>query len=238
MGNRYSSTMSTDGAIDPSPFPEDGSGPRVPARRPWKPALPLSQEELDYYAALPFGARTYNPWHCMFNLHADDGIGYYSGLGRRQCETVLADPTRSRYCMEHAALMGVDYYSPSELSEAADSEAATNLTRLVPKAIRTIEEVLDDDEAPPGIRAKTASDVLDRTGYAKGVDVRVDARVATVDITSILSDRLNALRDAQLAAAGATAEPPVVAETTVAGAVVPEEATVIVDPDDDPGVAR
>jgi hypothetical protein len=237
--------MSTDGAMEPSPFDEDDEY-RAPLRRPWKPALPLSQDELDRYAQLPFGARTFNPWHCMFNLHAEDGIGYYSGLGKRQCETVLADPTKSRYCMEHSALMGVDYYSPSELSEAADSEAATNLTRLVPKAIRTIEEVMDDEDAPPGIRAKTASDVLDRTGYAKGVDVRVDARVATVDITSLLSERLDALRDAQLAAAaaaaslaGATDDDSPVDETPAPGPVVTGAIVSTLDGNDDgaPGAA-
>jgi hypothetical protein len=230
--------MSTSAELEPSPF-DDDDGPRVPYTKPWGPSMPLTQEELDAYLQTPWQTRTYNPWHCMWNNAAEDGIGYYSGLGRRQCETVLADPTKSRYCLEHARLMGVDYYAPSELSEAADSEAATNLTRLVPKAIRVIEDVMDDEDAPPGIRAKAASDVLDRTGYAKGVDVRVDARVATVDITAILSDRLNALRDAQLAAAGPAPVAEVAAETTVAGTVIPEEATVIVTPDerDDPGAA-
>lgn len=235
--------------LEPSPFDDDDDdGPRTTSRRPWSPAEPMRQEELDYYAQLSYELRTFNPWHCMWNHSAEDGIGYYSGLGKRQCETVLADPTKSRYCLEHAGQMGVDYYSPAELSETADKEAATNLTRLVPKAIRTIEEVMDDGEAPAGIRAKAASDVLDRTGYAKGVDVRVDARVATVDITSILTDRLNALRDAQLAAAGPTVEveaTEAVDETpapeTVTGTVVAGEATVTVEPDDHtdaPGAAR
>lgn len=230
----------SDGALEPSPFDDDDpTSYRAPSRRPWAPAEPMRQDELDYYARLSYELRTFNPWHCMWNHSSEDGIGYYSGLGKRQCETVLADPTKSRYCLQHATELGVDYYSPSELSEAADSEAATNLTRLVPKAIRTIEEVMDDEDAPAGIRAKAASDVLDRTGYAKGVDVRVDARVATVDITSILTDRLDALRDAQLAAAAATAVVETAAEMTVAGAVVPEKATVIVASDerDTPGAA-
>ena len=232
--------MSSSAELEPSPF-DDDDGYRAPARRPWAAAMPLSQEELESYAALPFAARTFNPWHCMWNNNAEDGIGYYSGLGKRQCETVLADPTKSRYCLEHAGAMGVDYYAPGELSETADKEAATNLTRLVPKAIRTIEDVLDDEDAPPGIRAKAASDVLDRTGYAKGVDVRVDARIATVDITSILTDRLNALRDAQLAAAGPPAAPTAdesVDETPAAEAVVVGEATVTLDGNDDTGAAR
>jgi len=236
--------MSSSAELEPSPFDddEDGTGYRAPSRRPWAPAEPMKADELEYYAALSYELRTFNPWHCMWNHSSEDGIGYYSGLGKRQCETVLADPTKSRYCLEHAGQLGVDYYSPSELSETADKEAATNLTRLVPKAIRTIEEVLDDEDAPPGIRAKAASDVLDRTGYAKGVDVRVDARVATVDITAILSDRLNALRDAQLsrAAADGAAAATVTGEAvdeTPAGPVVIGEATVTVDGNDDPGAA-
>jgi len=187
--------MSTDGAMEPSPFDDAEPGAYTSAPRPWEAALPLTPEELDRYQTLPFVARTYNPWHCMWNMNAEDGIGYFSGIKKRQCETVLADPTKSRYCMEHAQAMGVDFYAPGELSEAADKEAATNLTRLVPKAIKVLETVMDDEDAPPGIRAKSADSILDRTGYAKGVDVRVDARIATVDITSIISERLDALRD-------------------------------------------
>jgi len=217
--------MSTDGAMEPSPFDDDDPGRFTGAPRPWEPALPLTQDELDRYTTLPFVARTYNPWHCMWNNAAEDGIGYFSGIKKRQCETVLADPTRARYCMEHAQAMGVDFYAPGELSEAADKEAATNLTRLVPKAIKVLETVMDDPDAPPGIRAKSADSILDRTGYAKGVDVRVDARIATVDITSILSDRLDALRDAQLKKAADLAE--ALADETAAPpgatAVVPGE---------------
>jgi hypothetical protein len=226
--------VSTDAAWEPSPFPEDDDTTRAPARRPWKPATPMTQEELDRYTLLTFEFRTFNPWHCMYNLAAEDGIGYYSGLGKRQCETVLADPTRSRYCLAHATELGVDFYAPPELSEAADKEAATNLTRLVPKAIRTLEQVMDDEDAPPGIRAKSASDILDRTGYAKGVDVRIDARVATVDITAVLADRLDALRDAQLKKAKDLAD---LAEAEAATAVVSGEivGTVETDGHHEPG---
>ena len=227
LGNRYCSTMSSDGALEPSPFDEDDGyrapGPATVGSR----RFPLTQEELDRYTAAARSRRGRTTRGTACGTHnAEDGIGYYSGVGKRQCETVLADPTKSRYCLEHATAMGVDYYAPGELSEAADKEAATNLTRLVPKAIRTIwRTVMDDEDAPPGIRAKAASDVLDRTGYAKGVDVRVDARVATVDITSMLSDRLNALRDAQLARARPRAARllPKLAETPAETAVVPGE---------------
>jgi hypothetical protein len=182
--------------LEESPFDPDDETPGAVARRPWLPAKPLSQAELDYYAGLPFEIRTFNPWACMWNRMAEDGIGYYSGLGRDQCDVLLADPTKSRYCLSHANKMGVDYYAPVEMSEAVAKETAVNLTRLVPKATRVLELVMDDEDAPHGVRAKAAAEILDRTGYVRGVDVRVDAQIATVNVTEIISDRLNALRDA------------------------------------------
>jgi hypothetical protein len=187
--------------LESSPFDEDDEEPGVIARRPWLPAKPLTQPELDYYANLPWEIRTFNPWACMWNKNAEDGIGWFSGMGRKQCETILADPTKSRYCLDHARQMGVDYYSPSERTEAVDRETAANLTRLVPKAVATLEEVMDDLDAPHGVRAKAADSVLDRTGFAKGVDIRVDAQVSAIDITGLIQDRLDALRDAHMARA-------------------------------------
>jgi len=192
--------------MEPSPFDDDDDTPGRSAPTPWLPAKPLTQEDLDYYAKLSWEFRTFNPWACMFNKMAEDGIGYYSGAKRIQCDVLLADPTKSRYCLEHAKKMGVDYYAPAELAEAVDKETATNLTRLVPKAVRMLELVMDDEDAPQGIRAKAAADVLDRTGYAKGIDVRIDAQIAMVDTTAIINDRLNALRDAHKAREAAEAE--------------------------------
>jgi hypothetical protein len=192
--------------MEPSPFPESDGTTSAGAPRPWLPARPLTQADLDYYQGLPFEVRTFNPWACMFNRNSEDGIGYYSGAKRIQCEVLLADPTKSRYCLDHAKQMGVDYYAPPELAEAVAKETATNLTRLVPKATRVLEEVMADEDAPQGVRAKAAAEILDRTGYVRGVDVRVDAQIATVDITAVISDRLNALRDAHEATAAAMAK--------------------------------
>jgi hypothetical protein len=101
----------------------------------------------------------------------------------------------------------VDYYAPPELAAAVAAETSANLTRLVPKATKVLETVMDDEDAPAGVRAKAADSVLDRTGYTKGIDVQVDARVATVDVTGIIKDRLNSLRDAHLAATGLVTVP-------------------------------
>jgi hypothetical protein len=95
-----------------------------------------------------------------------------------------------------------------------------------------LEEVMDDEDAPQGVRAKAASEILDRTGYVRGVDVRVDAQIATVDITAVISDRLNALRDAHhdtvAALAKAEAAAKAEAEAEAAAAV---DAEIVVDPE-------
>ncbi len=149
--------------MEPSPFPEDDGTTSAGAPRPWLPAKPLSQGELDYYQGLPWELRTFNPWACMFNRNSEDGIGYYSGAKRIQCEVLLADPTKSRYCLDHAKQMGVDFYAPPELAEAVAKETATNLTRLVPKATRVLEIVMDDDQSGVG-------DPLEEAGVDIGGD--------------------------------------------------------------------
>lgn len=219
--------------VEPPPFdPDAPARPRRPG--PNEPAVPFSVDDLDEIARRPPHLRTTNPWLCAFNLNAEDGIGHYSGMGYRQCAVKVADPTRSRYCLEHARRLGVDFYSPAETSEATDAETAGNLTRLVPKAVSTLETVMDDIDAPQGVRAKAADSVLDRTGYAKGIDVRMDARVAVVDVTSIIADRLDSLRDAQLAAQkpGDTASVTAIDGDRISGnARAP-------DPQPDPGAAE
>jgi hypothetical protein len=208
--------MSLPGMMEPSPFdPDDPPHPRRP--RTGEPAGPLTQADLDWIMQRPIELRTTNPWLCMWNTATEDGIGHFSGHATVQCSVRIADPTKSRYCLEHARKLGVDYYSPAELSEATDREVAGSLTRLVPKAVKTLEDTMDDPDAPPGIRAKAADSVLDRTGYAKGVDVRVDARVAVVDVTGILQERLDSLKAAQLRrAAGPDGAEDVTDETATA----------------------
>jgi hypothetical protein len=195
------------GMMEPSPFdPDDPDEPRARRYRPWEPAQPMTVRDLEIWIAMTPDARVHDAYRCMYNLTAEDGIGHMSGSWV-QCSTRIADPTKSRYCMTHAEKLGVDYWSPPEWSEAIAKETNANLTRLVPKAVRTLEAVMDDAEAPPGIRAKAADSVLDRTGYAKGVDVKVDAQVAVVDITGVIKERLTALREAQLKETAAPSAP-------------------------------
>jgi hypothetical protein len=195
------STVSTDdGLLDPSPFDPDALPRGRRSRRTGEPELPLTQEDLDRLMAKPYWDRMINPWLCMWNLRADDGIGDYQGVGWRQCPVKVSDPTKCRYCLEHARKLGVDYYGPTETAEATARETAGNLTRLVPKAVATAEKVMDDEDAPAGIRLKAAAEVLDRTGYARGVDVRIEGQVNVIDVTAIINSRLDALRDAAIRA--------------------------------------
>lgn len=218
--------------MEPSPFDPDADPPDLGSRRGkgWEASLPMNVAELETWLSMPAEARVYDAWRCMYNLMADDGIGYGSGTWV-QCKHRIADPTKSRYCLEHAEQMGQEYFSPGEHSELTAKEVSSNLTRLVPKAVHTLETVMDDGDAPAGVRAKAADSVLDRTGYAKGVDVRVDAQVAVVDITGIIKDRLEALRESM------TIPVETAGEATVTGEVV---GTLGVDgshPDTDDGPA-
>jgi hypothetical protein len=88
--------MTSDPMLEPPPFSDDDE-PGAVVRRPWLPSKPLTQAELDHYVSLPWEVRSFNPYRCMWNRNSEDGIGYYSGATRIQCDTVLADPTRSRY---------------------------------------------------------------------------------------------------------------------------------------------
>lgn len=221
--------------IEPPPFAPGDGGAHPRRRRSGEPYRPLSQEDLDFITARPLELRSTNPWQCMYNLSAEDGVGDFSGRKMVQCSVRLADPTKSRYCIEHSRELGLEVYTPQELSEATDREVAGSLTRLVPKAVRTLEQVMDDEDAPAGIRSKAADSVLDRTGYAKGLDVRVEARVVAIDTRAILQERLDSLKDAQLKVAEEAAADPVVDETPAAlpgPTVVPG---VIMDRDDGNG---
>jgi len=211
-----------EGLLEPSPFDPDAV-PKRRRRRSGEPELPMTAEELDRIMAKPVWDRIVNPWLCMWNMRAEDGIGDYEGTGWRQCQVKVSDPTKCRYCMEHARSLGVDFYSHGETAEATARETSGNLTRLVPKAVGTLENVMDDKDAPAGIRAKAAADVLDRTGYARGVDVRVDAQVNVIDVTAIIEERLAALRAAKMRHPAGSAMPPVTDAEDIVDAVVVDE---------------
>lgn len=78
-------------------------------------------------------------------------------------------------------------------------EAAKQIRQLAPKAIRLIEEVMDDDEAPISVRLRAAQDALDRAGFA--AVKKVDMRNTSVSLTK---DDLESLKQAALERAQAS----------------------------------
>jgi len=128
-----------------------------------------------------------DPHRCAFN-EAPRHAGVYL-----QCRTVVADPREIRYCMEHAAKLNYPL-TPDQIEKYTGDETRIKLKGLSSKAVTQLEKVMDDPDAPAGVRAKAATDVLDRTGFhAKaGLDVQVEAVV--VDLGQVIRDRLEAKR--------------------------------------------
>jgi hypothetical protein len=125
----------------------------------------------------------------------DDSRGRRSVPGLK-CRTVIPDPRELRYCIEHARKL--DYpLTPEQLERYTADEARIKLKGLSSKAVTQLERTMDDPDAPAGVRAKAATDVLDRTGFhAKaGLDVQVEAVV--IDMAEIIRGRL-AAKKAQL----------------------------------------
>lgn len=167
-----------------------------------EPYRPLTPEELAIVLDHPPKLRGYDPYRCMFDSMAEDstkrGAKRYDGGLRAnyinpttQCRTKVADPTRSRYCREHARQMGVDYYDPATETELSVIEGEQSLYAHVGASIATMLEVMQDPDTPAGVRAKTAEAILDRTGFVRGV--KVQAEVKTDD--SALADEIRARLD-------------------------------------------
>jgi hypothetical protein len=225
----------TSAPIEPSPF-DDMDGDELPARPPRRlptdPFLPLSPEELDRITKIEPSHRLLDPWRCVYNIADPEGkmSGWSESGARRassirQCPTRLADPTKSRYCISHAMELGVASYSPDEATAVIMAESTANLYRLVPKAVKTLETVMEDEEAPHGVRAKAADSILDRTGYNKGVDLHVETTLNVEDPLDKLRTKLTELREAQEDAARSLMG-------DIHDAVIVEEAVTIEAPSD------
>ena len=148
---------------------------------------PMTEEEYATATERLPHVRSMDPHRCVYNeAPRSSGVNF-------QCRTVIPDPRRLRYCVQHATELGYPL-DPEDIAELANEETRLNLSRLVPKAVSTLETVMDDGDAPAGVRAKTATDVLDRTGYRAGVDLTVQVEATVVDATAIIRDRLAALK--------------------------------------------
>ena len=188
--------------LPPSPFAEKPPMPKDKVSG--EPYRPLTAEELAIVLDHPPELRGYDPYRCMFDWMAEDhtkrGANRYDG-GRRQnyinpsgqCLTKVADPTRSRYCREHARQMGVDYYDPSTETELSVIEGEQSLYSHVGASIATMLEVMQDPDTPAGVRAKTAEAILDRTGFVRGVKVQAEVKVEDSGIADQIRERLEKL---------------------------------------------
>ncbi len=185
--------------LPPSPFDEP---PPLPNDKTvGRPYEPLTADELDAVLSLGPVLRPYDPWRCMYDRMArspssrrpDGGLSATGIDPQFQCPTKVADPTRSRYCREHARAMGVDYYDPQTETELQVIEGEQSLYSHVGASIATMLEVMQDPDTPAGVRAKTAEAILDRTGFTKGV--RIEANVKTDDsgIAEEIRNRLEKL---------------------------------------------
>ena len=171
---------------------------------PGNPYEPLSAERLTYLSSQPPALRELDPWRCAWNIrdfNPTAGRNERFEMGglergtttRDQCQTELADPTRSRYCREHARKMGVDYYDPATESELSVVEGQQRLVSNVSTSISTLLEVMQDPDTPAGVRAKAAESILDRTGFVKGFKVEADVRVDDSSLTKTIHERLDKL---------------------------------------------
>jgi len=148
------------------------------------------------------GSQLPDPHRCV----ADDAPRGIRGGGYFQCRTVIPNPRELRYCMVHAKKINYPL-TPEQLETFTKEEARIKLQGLSSRAVATLEKVMDDLDAPAGVRAKAATDVLDRTGFhAKaGLDVQVEAVV--IDMAAIIRERLEAKRT-QLQAHVVVEQPP------------------------------
>lgn len=185
--------------LPPSPFEEMTPAPALKdAGRPYEP---LTAEELEAVASLGPVLRPYDPWRCMYDRMArspvsrrhDGGLASTGIDPGHQCRTKLADPTRSRYCREHARQMGVDYYDPQTETELNVLEGHNMLYDSVGASIATMLEVMKDPDTPAGVRAKTAEAILDRTGFVRGFKLEASVKVDDSAIAEEIRERLDRL---------------------------------------------
>jgi hypothetical protein len=169
---------------------------------------PMTQEE--YETAMARVARrapgTPDPHRCMYNT---------SPRGVRmllQCEVVIPDPRKLRYCMKHAMKLGYPV-APEDREAWTREEARIRLQGLSSRAVAALADVMEDEDAPAGVRAKAAESVLDRTGFHAKQDLSLRVEATVVDLTAIIRERLDAKRE-RLSGAGRVVEGEIVTDVT------------------------
>ena len=141
-----------------------------------------------------------NPHRCVFN-EAPKHSGVY-----HQCTTLVPDPRELRYCMEHAKKIGYPL-TPEQLERCTDAETKIRIKSLSSKAVAQIERVMDDIDAPAGVRLRASETLLNRSGHHEKASLEMNVEATIVDLSQIIRDRLSAKR-AQLTASQITQETP------------------------------
>lgn len=131
-----------------------------------------------------------------FALPSLGGAGTPSSGDDLICSAMATGKTRTRckewalpgfdHCVEHLPREEID---PSELADQTRLHTALKLLRLVPRAVTTLEQVMDDADAPAGVRAKAAESLLDRAGYRTGIDIHISGEVE-VNPSDLIAERL------------------------------------------------
>lgn len=191
--------------FEPAPELPDHLKMEIDDKVPGKPWRPLTPEELAALEMREPHERMYDPWRCMYDEHSYDvsrrGSAFDGGLPhkgiseRGQCKVTIADPTKSRYCRDHARELGVDFYDPQTETEMSVTEGSNSLYSSVGVSIATLLEVMRDPNTPAGVRAKTAEAILDRTGFVKGVKIQAEVKVEDSDLAKEINNRLERLAE-------------------------------------------
>jgi hypothetical protein len=135
------------------------------------------------------------------------------GSRTRKCTVVLETGACPEYiayvdswtgdglCIRHARAIN-DLPDMIAKREATVEMAMMTLANMTSEAVSVIGQIMSDEDVPPGIRLKAATEVLDRTGLVKTTEVRVGMIADTgrdmpgTTASAEVRDRLNRLASA------------------------------------------
>lgn len=116
-----------------------------------------------------------------------------------QCH--LAALEDSLFCARHHVIVSKAAPTRDVLRyrEQLLDNAKLELLRMSPKALTTVEQVMDNEAAPAQVRLKAATEVLDRIGVRGGMEIDVSAEIHT-DPAEDIRRRLDAMGEGILSA--------------------------------------
>ena len=127
------------------------------------------------------------------------------------------------HCVQHLPRETLDLHA---LADETRTSVGVKLLRLSPEAMATLESVMHDESAPAGVRAKAATEILDRAGFRGGVDIHISGEVE-VNASDIVAERLAKLAAATTVPALAADALTVLSEITADEEPEPEDAEIV-----------